>query len=73
MGEVCLRGELARTCQFLRSAYRTEVLVRRENVLYASEIKETANGSRRRTRGEAWQAFQVVAQRRITAHGEVDE
>ena len=49
------------------------MLVRRENVLYASEIKETANGSRRRTRGEAWQTFQVVAQRRITAHGEVDE
>jgi hypothetical protein len=47
--------------------------ITREIVLYASEIKETTNGSGRCACGQTRQAFQVVAQRRITADGEVDE
>ena len=55
------------------SSRRTEILVRPEIVLYACKIKETANGSRCCTGGEAWQTFEVVTQRRIAPHGEVNE
>jgi hypothetical protein len=39
----------------------------------ACKIKETTNGSRRGFSGEARQAFEVVAQRRIAPNGEINE
>jgi hypothetical protein len=41
--------------------------------LYASKIKETANGSRRCACGKERQAIQVIAKRRVAPNGEVDE
>jgi hypothetical protein len=41
--------------------------------LYASKIKETANGSWRRACGEARETLEVIAQRSVEANGEIDE
>jgi hypothetical protein len=47
--------------------------IRRTKHLYACKIKETANGGWCRARGEAREAFEVIAQRTIEANGEIDE
>jgi hypothetical protein len=47
--------------------------LRCEFSVYACKIEETANGSRRGTRGEARQALEIVTQRRIAQNGELDE
>jgi hypothetical protein len=49
------------------------MLVRREIVLYAGEIKETTNGCRRCTRCQTRQAFQVVTEGRFAEHVQVNE
>ena len=46
---------------FLRSTHRTEMLVRREIILYACKIEETTNGSRSCACSKARKAFEVVA------------
>ena len=47
--------------------------VRRANLLYASKIKETANGRGRSARRKARKAIEVVAQRAVEKNGEIDE
>jgi hypothetical protein len=69
----CFHCEPAQSRRFLRSFHRTETLIRSEIILYACEIKETANGSRRCACGEARQEVEVVAEGRIAPDGEVDE
>jgi hypothetical protein len=49
------------------------MLVRCEILLYASEIKEAANGSRRCACHETRQAEGVIAQRRFARNVQVDE
>jgi len=44
-----------------------------EPFLYASKIKETANGRRCSARREAGKAIEVVAQRAVEKNGEIDE
>ena len=41
--------------------------------MYACKVEETTNGSGRCACGEAWQAFQVIAQGSIAPNGEFDE
>ena len=49
------------------------MLVRHEIILYACKVEETTNGSWSCARGEARQAFQVIAKGRIAPNGEFDE
>ena len=55
------------------SGFQSVLISARESIMYACKIKETANGSRSCARGQARQAFQVVAQGRVAPNGEVDE
>jgi hypothetical protein len=46
----------------MRGAASQSVLVSAsESIMYASKIKETANGGRRCSCGKAWQALEVIA------------
>src|SRR5690349_8869565 len=44
-----------------------------EIFMYACKIKETANGSRRSACSKTRQEVEVLAQRRISSNGEIDE
>jgi len=41
--------------------------------MYACKIKETANGCRRGTRGEARKALQVIVERSVAQDGKLNE
>jgi hypothetical protein len=49
------------------------LLVSHTEHLYACKIKETANGGWRRACSEARETLEVIAQRTISADGEIDE
>jgi hypothetical protein len=47
--------------------------LRRETLLYACKIKETANGRWRRACCQARETLEIIAQGSVTLNGEVDE